>query len=47
MPAEVFYYISKINKSSARAACLILAYGGGAVLKLKYKLHGRSDEAGT
>ena len=47
MPAEVFYYISKINKSSACAACLILAYGGGAVLKLKYKLHGRSDEDGT
>ena len=47
MPAEVFYYISKINKSSACAACLMLACGGCAVLKLKYKLHGRSDEAGT
>ena len=43
MPAEVFYYISKINKSSACAACLMLARGGCAVLKLKYKLHGRGD----
>ena len=47
MPAEVFYYISKINKSSACAACLMLACGGCAVLKLKYKLHGRGDENGT
>ncbi len=47
MPAEVFYYISKINKSSACAACLMLARGGCAVLKLKYKLHGRGNENGT
>lgn len=47
MPAEVFYYISKINKSSACEACLMLACGGCAVLKLKYKLHGRGDENGT
>ena len=47
MPAEVFYYISKINKSSACAACLMLARGSCAVLKLKYKLHGRGDENGT
>lgn len=48
MPAEVFlFYISKINKSSACAACLMLARGGCAVLKLKYKLHGRGDENGT
>lgn len=47
MPAEVFYYISKINKSSARTVCLMLACGGCAVLKLKYKLHGRGDENGT
>ena len=47
MPAEVFYYISKINKSSTCEACLMLACGGCAVLKLKYKLHGRGDENGT
>lgn len=47
MPAEVFYYISKNNKSSACAACLMLACGSCAVLKLKYKLHGRGDENGT
>ena len=39
MPAEVFYYISKINKSSACAACLMLARGGCAVLNTQGEEH--------